>query len=389
MTARRFAKAAALPTALLAAAALAAPLGAQSYDPRAPFAYMKDLTAGLVLFEEGADEPIPPASMTKMMTTLVAFDLIDKGRLDLDKTCLVRPETWRQWSNQGSTMFLKVNAEPTVEELLDGVVTASGNDASVVLAECIAGTVPAFADAMNSMGREIGLTGSNFTTANGWPDENEYVTARDLGKIAEATILNHPELYERFYTLDEFTYGETMSGQPITQANRNPILGRVQGADGLKTGHTEAAGYGFTGAAERNGRRLVMVVSGLQSQSDRTDESVRFMEWGFNAFEGVQMQPGVVVGRAPVAGGSADDVPLTVADGATLTIPAAITSGVEARIVYESPLPAPLAAGQEVGRLIVKAGGLPEQSVPVVAAEAVEEAGFFGRAWSNLMALFS
>ncbi|MBZ6378573.1 MULTISPECIES: D-alanyl-D-alanine carboxypeptidase family protein [Pacificimonas] len=377
--------------AILAASSLALgaalPAGGQSFDSRAPFAYLKDIGADIVLYSDGADEPMPPASMAKMMTVLVAFDQIDKGRLALDDTCTVRPDTWRQWSNQGSTMFLKVNSEPTVEQLLDGIVTASGNDASVVLAECIAGTVPAFADAMNSMGEEIGLTGSNFATANGWPDENEYVTAHDLARIAEATIEQHPDLYERFYTLDEFTYGETMSGEPITQSNRNPILGRVQGADGLKTGHTEAAGYGFTGSAERDGRRLVMVIAGLQSQSDRRDEATRFMEWGFNAFEGVQIEPGKIIAAAPVFGGAESEVGLTLPEGASITVPAAITSGVEARIVYESPLPAPLAAGDQVGELHIKAGSLPEQVVPVVAAESVDEAGFFSRAFAGILGL--
>ena len=383
----RFSKASLASAAAIAAIA-ALPADGQSYDSRAPFAYMKDLTADIVLFEDGADEPMPPASMAKMMTVLVAFDQIEKGRLALEDTCQVRPDTWRQWSNQGSTMFLKVNSTPTVEDLLHGVVTASGNDASVVLAECIAGTVPAFADAMNAMGEQIGLTGSNFTTANGWPDENEYVTARDLAKIAEATIEQHPELYEEFYPTPEFTYGETMSGQPITQPNRNPILDRVEGADGLKTGHTEAAGYGFTGSAERDGRRLVMVISGLQSSSDRRDEATRFMEWGFNAFEPVQIAPGKVIGEAPVSGGEAGQVGLSVAEGATLTLPRAIVSDFEAKIVYEGPIPAPIALGEQVGELHVKAAGLPEQVVPLVAAQEVDEAGFFSKAWSGILGLF-
>lgn len=378
-------------SALAAATALtvlaAAPATSQSFDTQAPFAFLKDTNSDLILFERGADEPMPPASMAKMMTVLVAFDQIDKGKMSLKDTCQVRPDTWRAWSNQGSTMFLKVNEVVSVSDLLHGIVTASGNDASVVLAECIAGTVDAFAGAMNAMGEQIGLTGSHFTTANGWPDEGEYVTARDLARIAEVTIEDHPKLYKQFYTTKEFTHGETMSGEPITQPNRNPIFGRVRGADGLKTGHTEAAGYGFTGSAERDGRRLVMVVAGLPSMSARRDESTRFLEWGFNAFEGAQLQPGKVLAQAPVFNGSKDKVPLTAKDGAMLTLPKAIVSDVNARIVYKSPLPAPLQAGQEVGELHVKAGDMPEQVIPLVAGEAVEEAGFFTRAINGFKSL--
>ncbi len=372
------------------ALALAAPAGGQSLETSAPFAYVKDLSSGMVLFERSADEQMPPASMAKMMTVLVAFDLIDRGKLSLDQKFTVRPDTWAKWHSQGSTMFLSSGEEVSVENLLHGIVTASGNDASIVLAEGIAGTEGAFADVMNAMGKKIGLTGSNFETANGWPHENEHVTPHDLAMIAERTAMDHPELYRKFYGRKEFTWGKTLGGgNPITQPNRNPILNTVKGADGLKTGHTEAAGYGFTGSAERDGRRIVAVVSGLTSEASRRAEATRMMEWAFGAFEGKKLDPAKVLATAPVHMGSADRVGLVAAEGAALTLPKAIVADVTAKVVYKGPLQAPIAKGDKVGELRVKAGSLPEQRVDLVAAEAVGEAGFFGRVAAGFGRLFN
>ena len=230
---------------------------------------------------------MPPASMAKMMTVYVAFEMIKSGELKLTQKFPVRPETWRAWHSQGSTMFLGVGEEPSVDDLLKGIVTLSGNDACVVLAEGISGTESAFTDRMNRAAATLGLTNSHFGTSNGWPDNGAtYVTARDLAKLATATIQNHPDLYKRFYSLRSFTWGKTLGGaKPIDQANRDPLLGRVTGADGLKTGHTEEAGYGFTGSAEQNGRRLVMVAAGFGTYGQRAEESVKFMEWGFRAWQ--------------------------------------------------------------------------------------------------------
>ena len=377
-----------LAASLLAASLLALPVGGQDFDSAAPFAYIKDIGANIVLFQRGQDEPMPPASMAKMMTVLVAFDLVDHGKLKLSDKCTVRPDTWTQWQNQGSTMFLEVNETVTVEQLLDGIVTLSGNDASVVLAECIAGTESAFAKAMNSMGKEIGLTGSNFETANGWPHENEHVTAHDLARIAEETIENHRKLYDRFYTIPEVTRNLS-SGETITQQNRNPVLGRVQGADGLKTGHTEAAGYGFTGSAERDGRRIVMVVAGLTSQAQRRDESTRMLEWAFNAYEGATLEPGRVIAEADVHNGEAMKVGLKAADGSYLLLPKAVVSDVTAKVVYKGPIEAPIKENQRVGYLVVQAADLPEQRVPLVAAQEVDEAGFFTKAINGFSSLLN
>ncbi|MGB3723697.1 MAG: D-alanyl-D-alanine carboxypeptidase family protein [Pacificimonas sp.] len=371
------------------ALAFAAPAVAQSLETAAPFAYVKDLSSGMVLFKRSADEKMPPASMAKMMTTLVAFDLVDSGKLALDDKFTVRPDTWTKWHSQGSTMFLSSGEEVSVENLLHGIVTASGNDASVVLAEGIAGTEGAFADVMNAKGKAIGLTGTNFETANGWPDDDEHVTPRDLAVIAERTILDHPELYAKFYGMKEFTWGKTLGGgNPITQPNRNPILNTVKGADGLKTGHTEAAGYGFTGSAARDGRRVVAVISGLTSEAQRRSEATRIMEWAFGAFEGKTLEPGKILATAPVHMGATDSIGLKAAEGAALTLPKAILSDTTAKIVYKSPLQAPIAKGDIVGELHVKAGGLPVQKVKLVAAEAVPEAGFFGRVVAGFGRLF-
>ncbi len=372
--------------------AFAAPVLAAGYESQAPFAYMKDITTGAVLYERAADEQIPPSSMAKMMTTPVAFKLVKDGKLKLDQTFRVRPETWARWHGPaaGSTMFLSPNEEVSVENLLHGIVTLSGNDACVVLAEGIAGTEEAFIELMNAEAKEMGLKGSTFRTSNGWPDPEQLVTPRDLAIIAERTIADYPELYKKFYAVDGFTWGTTMGGAPIRQPNRNPILGKVKGADGLKTGHTEAAGYGFTGSAEQNGRRLVMVLSGMTSQAQRTQESVRFMEWGFGAFEGKPiLADGKVLKRIPVFMGDADDVGVTAAPGTIVTTPRVIAgNSVSAKLVYNGPIAAPIAKGQQIATLIVTSKDISQQRIPLVAAEAVGKAGVFGRIGTAFKSLF-
>jgi D-alanyl-D-alanine carboxypeptidase (penicillin-binding protein 5/6) len=282
-------------------------------------------------------------------------------------------------------MFLSANEQVSVENLLKGIVTLSGNDASVVLAECIAGTEQAFTEQMNALAKQIGVTNSHFCTANGWPDNGcTYVTARDLATIAKATIQRHPKLYKAFYSLPSFTWGKTMgSGQDITQANRDPILGRVPGADGLKTGHTDEAGYGFTGSAEQNGRRLIEVLAGMDSWNQRVQESTRLISWGFNAWNDKPLfKSGEKVGTAQVQMGSSGEVALTVPAALTLT-----NKPIAMKIRYQGPLLAPIAKGQEVAQLVITTGDTPPQIVPLVAGEDVGRAGFFGRIWLGLKQL--
>lgn len=368
----------------------AAPASMPSYESRAPVAYMIDLSSGRVLFERDSNRQIPPASMAKMMTAHVAFRLIREGKLRLDQSFTMRPETWRKWHSQGSTMFIKANEAVSVENLLHGIVALSGNDACVVLAEGISGSEEAFADLMNAEAKRLGLTGSHFGNSNGWPDEGvTHVTARDLAVLARASVEETPDLYRQFYATPSFTWGETMGGAAISQANRNPILGKIAGADGLKTGHTEEAGYGFTGSAIQNGRRLIMVVAGLPTYNGRVDESVRFMEWGFKAWQARPIaKKGAVLGQAQVQGGWARSVDLVVPRDLSATIPASASGPISGRIVYDGPVKAPIAQGQEIAHLVVDAGDGVPQSLPLVAKEAVSQADFFGRLWIGFLSLF-
>ncbi len=378
----------------LALVALATPsiAAAPAFDTPAPVAFMKDLSSGAILFQRDADRRMPPASMAKMMTVYVAFDLVKKGQLKLSDMVTVQPETWKKWHGPqaGSTMFLSPNEQVSVANLLYGIVTLSGNDACVVLAEHIAGTEQNFVERMNRTAKQIGLNNSHFGTSNGWPDGGvTYVTARDLSDLAEHTIQDFPQLYKQFYSRRDFSWGKTMGGNAITQANRDPLLGRVAGADGLKTGHTEEAGYGFTGSAEQNGRRLVMVMAGLNSFGARAEESVKFMNWGFRAW---QAKPVVAKGKkvadAEVQMGSSSSVGLVAPRQLTVTLPAGLDPQISAKVVYQGPIKAPIKAGQHIADLVVSSPDMPAQRLPLVADKDVSEAGFFGRAWAGLTSFF-
>lgn len=366
---------------------------APQFDTPAPVAFMEDLSSGAILYQKDADRRMPPASMAKMMTVYVAFDLIKRGELKLDQQFEVRPETWRKWHGPaaGSTMFLSSGEKVSVANLLYGIVTLSGNDACVVLAEGISGTEDAFVQRMNEAAKRIGLSNSHFGTSNGWPDNGvTYVTARDLAKLAAATITDHYKLYKQFYSRPDFTWGKTLgSGTAITQANRDPLLGRVAGADGLKTGHTEEAGYGFTGSAEQNGRRLVMVVAGLTGFNQRISESVRFMDWGFRAWQAKPVvKQGRKVGDAAVQLGSSSSVGLVAPRDLKVALPAGAVPVLSAKIVYQGPVKAPIKAGDHIADLVVTSPGLPDQTLPLAAEKDVGQAGFFGRAWAGLTGLF-
>ena len=356
---------------------------APRYDSTAPIAFMKDTSSGAVLYSKDADRRIPPASMAKMMTAYVIFDRVSRGQLKLTDTFPVREATWKKWNNQGSSMFLAVGQEVSVANLLHGVITLSGNDACVVLAEGIAGSEDAFADMMNATARRLGLNDSHFANSNGWPDEGRtYVSARDLAELAYRTVTDYPELYRQYYSRTSFKWNG------IEQENRDPLLGRVKGADGLKTGHTDEAGYGFTGSAEQNGRRIVMVVAGLDSFKGRIDESVRFMDWGFNAWKAVPLfRKGAVAGTADVQLGSDRSIGLVAPRDLAVTLPKSEDSGYRVFIRYDSPIKAPFAKGQKIAELVVRTRSGGEQVMPLVAAETIEKAGFFGRIWNGLMSL--
>lgn len=380
------------PAAIIALAAATPALAqAPAYDTAAPIAFMKDLQTGRILFAKDADKRIPPASMGKMMSVYVAFKLIKAGEANLEQPILVREETWKKWNNQGSTMFLDVNSQVSVENLLHGIVTLSGNDACVVLAEGLGGTEANYVALMNREAKRLGLKNSNFANTNGWPDPNEYVTARDLAMIAEATIRDFPDLYARFYQKEGFTWGKTMgAGQAITQGNRNPLLGKVAGADGLKTGHTEEAGYGFTGSAVQNGRRLVMVVAGLPSFGERVSASVDFMNWGFAAWQNIPLgKMGQVMGKVAISGAADPTIDAVAGKDLFVTLPRGF--GMERKTSVEAlpGLSAPLKAGRQVGWLTVTMPGQQPAKAPLVTPVAIEEAGMFRRAWNWVMSFFS
>lgn len=261
-----------------------APAKPAPYVTQAPIVMLKDLDSGRILFSRGADKRFAPASMTKVMTAYVVLDLIKKGQLSRDTMFTVEHATWKKWSarSRSSTMFLRPGEKVSVDELLKGLITVWGNDAAAVLAVGIDGSEDAFAKRMNGVASRLGMSSSNFGTPSGWPDGGTTkVSAGDLILLADRLIRDHPAGYARYFTIAKLQHGTAPDGKPIVQANRNPILGRFVGADGLKTGHTSEAGYCFLASAKRDGRRLIMVVAGMPSEKARRDEAERLMNWGF------------------------------------------------------------------------------------------------------------
>lgn len=341
----------------------------------APIALMLDVGSGRVLYARDAHRRFVPASITKIMTSYVAFDLIEKGKLRLDQRIPMRPETFRKWHRVGSTMFLPADARPTVAELIEGIVTVSANDACVVLAEGATGSVPAFTTLMNAAAAELGMRDSHFNTPNGWMDEGQtYVTAADLATLSSALMTRFPDLYRRFYGHAEMTWNG------ITQPNHNPLYGFTQGADGVKTGFTNEAGYGFVGSAERGGRRLVMVLGGYDRPKDRTQQSRDFMEWGFGAWDARPLYgKGAVVGQARVQGGAQRTVPLVAPRALMVTSAKGSQPAYTLAIRYKGPLKAPIAKGETVASLLVRVPGEPVHVLPLVAGADVGKGGMTAR----------
>ncbi len=355
---------------------------AQGFTTAAKHAILIEQETGTVLLEKAADERFPPASMAKMMTLYILFEQIHSGALSLQDTTRVSTHAWKKWAgSEGSLMFLSENERVSVEQLIHGIIVASGNDACTVVAEMLAGSEEAFAEWMNAKAEELGMTNSRFRNASGWPAPDQYTTARDLARLADRTIRDFPELY-RFYAEKTFTHGRDFrTGQPITQHNRNPLLYRVEGADGLKTGHTKAAGYGLTGSAKRGDRRLIVVVSGLSSQSERARESQALIEYGFRAFRTYPLfAAGESVVEADVWLGEAAKVPLVLEKPLVLTLSRRDRAGMKVSVRYASPVPAPIAKGDRLGDLIVRWPGRDEPLVlPLVAGADVAQVGGFGK----------
>jgi D-alanyl-D-alanine carboxypeptidase (penicillin-binding protein 5/6) len=339
-------------------------------DTAARHAILVDADTGAVLLEKAADERMPPASMSKLMTMYVVFERIREGTLRLDQELLVSERAFRMG---GSRMFLDLGSRVSVENLARGVIIQSGNDACVVLAEAISGSEERFAELMNQVARRIGLRDSVFRNASGWPHPEHRMTARDLALLARRLIADFPEFY-RFYSERSFRWNN------IEQPNRNPLLGRVPGADGLKTGSTEEAGFGLTASVLREGRRLILVVTGLPTMRARAEEAERLMEWGFREFENVTLfRAADTVEEAPVWLGERPRVPLVGGRNLVLTLPRTWRDRLQVRVAYPAPLTAPVLRGQEVGELLVGGPGVPPMRLPLYAGADVARLGVLQR----------
>ncbi len=348
---------------------------ARALETQAREAILYDMSTGTVLFEKNADELMPPASMSKIMTVYMVFERLKDGRLSLDDTFTVSEKAWKKG---GSKMFVEVGEEVRVEDLLRGITVQSGNDACIVIAEGLAGSEAAFAEEMTRKARELGMTRSAFRNATGWPHPEHLMTARELAMLAEALIRNFPEYYH-YFAEKEFTWAG------IRQMNRNPLLYRSIPVDGLKTGHTEEAGYGLTASAEQDGRRLILVVTGLPSMQARADEADRLLSWGFREFANYALvEPNETVEEAPVWLGAEETVPLVAPEGVTVTLSRAARDDMQVKVVYESPIPAPIAAGQRLATLQVEAPGMTPALAPLVAGSDVERLGPFGRLFASV-----
>lgn len=363
---------------VLTLAFLAAPVvqaHAYTVDTKAKQAFIMDADTRQVLFEKNGDERMPTSSMSKTMTIYMVFEALKDGRLTLDKTLPVSEKAWRMG---GSKMFVEVGKEVPVQDLIRGVIVQSGNDATVVLAEALAGTEDSFASAITAKAREIGMENTNFTNASGWPDPNHYSTAHDLALLAMHLIRDFPEDYE-FFGEKEFEWNG------IKQPNRNPLLYRDIGADGLKTGHTEAGGYGLMASGARDGRRVVMVLNGMESMNERAEEGARLLDWALRDFENVTFfKAGESVEDAPVVMGQAAQVPLVLDEDLTLTIPKYNKDKIEVKAVYTGPLEAPVTRGQEIGRLVVTLPGQDPIERPIKAGADVPRLGFFAGAIAKM-----
>ena len=365
---------AALVAAFLAALAPDA-ARAQTPETSAPIALLRDMETGTDLLSVNADERMYPASMTKIMTVYLVFERLKNGTLSLDDTFPVSEKAWRKG---GSKMFVEVGDRVSIEDLLRGIIVQSGNDATIVVAEGISGSEQAFAREMTATARELGMEGTQLRNASGWPDPEHYTTARDLATLAEALISDFPEYYHLFAET-EFTYND------ILQQNRNPLLYRNIQADGLKTGHTEASGYGLVASAERNDRRLVLVVNGLESAKTRAEEGERLLDWGFRAFGTYELfAAGDVVDEAPVWLGKKGSVPLVIDERLAVTLRRNVRDDMTVTLKMKQPVEAPIEAGQALGTVRVEAPKLEPVEAPVLAAESIDKLGPMGRVTAAL-----
>ena len=367
--------------ALLATLVAALPARA-AFETRAGAAYVYDVTTSTVLYEKNADVPLPPASMSKLMTLYVLFEALRDGRVALDDEFAVSS---RAKAMGGSTMFLDETDRPTVEQLIKGIIVQSGNDACVVVAEGLAGSEDAFARLLNERAEAMGLTHSTFVNSTGWPAANHRMSMRDLGIVTTRIIEDFPEYYG-YFAMSEYDFD---GRSPANRYNRNPLLGLDIGADGLKTGHTEEAGYGLSGSAVQDGRRIVFVITGLDSMRERSEESQSIIGWAFRQFTERQLlEAGTVVSDADVWMGDHMSVGLVAPEDVTLLVSATNPEFGEMRVEYNGPLEAPIAEGERVAELVVTRDGLPEARIPLVSDRAVAHGGLLPRMRTAAWVLF-
>ncbi|WP_212524402.1 D-alanyl-D-alanine carboxypeptidase family protein [Actibacterium sp. MT2.3-13A] len=355
------------------AAALLLPAPARAFETRATAAYVMDQTTGTVLLSKNADVPLPPASMSKLMTLNMLFEALRDGRVTLDTQFSV---STRAKNMGGSTMFLNERDRPRVEDLIKGIIVQSGNDACVVVAEGLAGTEEAFARLMTERAQALGMTQSTFANASGWPDPNQRMSMKDLATLANRLISEFPEYYG-YFSLAEYEFD---GRAPQNRFNRNPLLKLGVGADGLKTGHTEEAGFGLVGSARQGDRRVVFVISGLSSAEERSEEGERVVNWAFRQFvKKTVVKKGTRLATAPVWLGAARQVGVVAGEDIELLVPAVLQEAIKAEVVYTTPLEAPLKAGQRIATLMVEMPGMDPVELPLVAEQAVARGGFLPR----------
>ncbi len=361
-----------------AAALMATPAVAASFDTRAKQAFLIDLSTGAILLDKDAHTRMPPASMSKLMTAYLVFERLKSGALSLNDEFPVSLEASRKG---GSKMFLAAGHRARLEDLIRGIVIQSGNDACIVVAEGLSGSEAAFAELMNAKARDLGLKDSHFVNATGWPDPDHYMTARDLATLARSLYEEFPEYYH-FYSERSFKY----SG--IKQNNRNPTLDRVEGADGMKTGYTDGSGYGLVASAERDGRRLIMVLNGMASMAERGSEAERVLNWGFGAFGTYKLlRAGETVETAELWLGQKSAATLVVDHDLTVTLPRASRADLKVLVRYEGPTRAPVFKGEQLGSVIVTAPDVEPIERPLYVAETVERLGPLGRVVATVNAL--
>ena len=351
---------------------------ALSFETSAKAAYILDQSTGTVLLEKNADQPLPPASMSKLMTLYMAFEYINQGRLELTEKLSVSDAAVKY---RGSTMFLNTSDRVTVEDLLRGIIVLSGNDACVVLAEALSpdGTEKGFADLMTRRAKKMGMMNSVFANSNGWPHPEHKMSVKDLAILANRIVADFPEYYKMFAE-DTFEFDGRAAANT---RNRNPLLGLGIGADGLKTGHTNEAGYGLVGSALQGERRVIFVVTGLRSQSVRADEAEAIVNWAFRQFTQKKYgRKNDVIGFAPVWNGASAQVGLALAEDLDLLVPVFDDGDINFNAEIKTPIKAPLSKGSTIGNLIISRPNLPTFKIPLVAAENIGIGGFKEKVFS-------